>query len=105
MLILLSKYWLVEVIENDCIVTRVGLYNEILPEPSGNPSGSDLGLRQVCVIMSTNGYLWVLVVEFEVIMGLLWGYHGVLLGLFCGLFCFYIGVLLVQNSGGQNFGS
>ena len=40
MLILLSKYWLVEVIENDCIVTRVGVYNEKLPEPSGNPSGS-----------------------------------------------------------------
>ena len=27
-------------IENDCNVTRVGAYNEILPEPSGNPSGS-----------------------------------------------------------------
>ena len=34
------KYWLVGVIENDCIVTRVGVYNEILPEPSGNPSDS-----------------------------------------------------------------
>ena len=28
------KYWLVEVIENDCIVTRVGVYDEISPEPS-----------------------------------------------------------------------
>ena len=28
------KYWLVEVIENGCIVTRVRVYNEILPEPS-----------------------------------------------------------------------
>ena len=36
MLILLSKYWLVEVIENDCIMTRVGVYDEILPEPSGS---------------------------------------------------------------------
>ena len=34
------KYWLVEVIENDCIVTRVRVYDDILPEPSGNPSGS-----------------------------------------------------------------
>ena len=31
-------------IENDCIVTRVGVYNEISPEPSGNPSGSALGI-------------------------------------------------------------
>ena len=31
------KYWLVEVIENDCIV---GVYNEILHEPSRNSSGS-----------------------------------------------------------------
>ena len=38
------KYGLVEVIENDCIVTWVGVYNEILPEPSGNPSGSTLGI-------------------------------------------------------------
>ena len=30
----MRKYWLVEVIENDCIVTRVGVYNEISPEPS-----------------------------------------------------------------------
>ena len=36
------KYSLVEVIENDCIVTRVGVYDEISPEPSGNPSGSTL---------------------------------------------------------------
>ena len=35
-----KKYSLVEVIENDCIVTRVGVYDEISPEPSGNPSGS-----------------------------------------------------------------
>ena len=34
------KYWLVEVIENDCIVTRVRVYDEISSEPSGNPSGS-----------------------------------------------------------------
>ena len=34
------KYWLVEVIENYCVVTWVGVYNEILHEPSGNPSGS-----------------------------------------------------------------
>ena len=26
------KYWLEEVIENGCIVTRVRVYNEILPE-------------------------------------------------------------------------
>ena len=39
----MEKYWLVEVIENDCIVTPVGVYNEILPEPSGTPSGSVLG--------------------------------------------------------------
>ena len=26
------KYWLVEEIENDCIVTRVGVYDEILPK-------------------------------------------------------------------------
>ena len=32
------KYWLVEVIENDCIVTRVGVYDEI--SPLGFPSGS-----------------------------------------------------------------
>ena len=25
---------------NGCIVTRVRVYNEILPEPSGNPSGN-----------------------------------------------------------------
>ena len=34
------QYWLVEVIENDCIVTRVGVYDEILLEPSRNPLGS-----------------------------------------------------------------
>ena len=28
------KYWLVEVIENDCIVTQVGVYDELSPEPS-----------------------------------------------------------------------
>ena len=38
------KYWLVEVIENDCIVTWVRVYNEISPEPSGNPSGSAFGI-------------------------------------------------------------
>ena len=32
------KYWLIEVIENGCIVTGVRVYDEILPEPSGNPS-------------------------------------------------------------------
>ena len=37
------KYWLVGVIENDCIVTRVGVYDEILPECSGNPSGFPSG--------------------------------------------------------------
>ena len=31
------KYWLVEVIENDCIVTWDKVYDEILPQPSGNP--------------------------------------------------------------------
>jgi len=31
------KYWLVEVIENDCIITQVGVYDEISPEPSGKP--------------------------------------------------------------------
>ena len=34
------KYWLVEAIENGCIVTLVRVYDGILPEPSGNPSGS-----------------------------------------------------------------
>ena len=34
------KYWLLQVIENDCIVTCVGVYTEILPEPSGNISSS-----------------------------------------------------------------
>ena len=38
MLNLLSKYQLVEVIENECIVTQVGVYDEKLPEPSGNIS-------------------------------------------------------------------
>ena len=50
----MRKYWLVEVIENDCIVTQVGVYNEILPEPSGNPSGSalkiSLRLRQYFIV-------------------------------------------------------
>ena len=36
----MRKYWLVEVIENDCIVTGVGVYDEISPEPEGFPSGS-----------------------------------------------------------------
>ena len=48
------KYWLVEVIENGCIVTRVRVYNEILPEPSANPWGSALGislrLRQYFIV-------------------------------------------------------
>ena len=30
----MRKYWIVEVIENYYIVTRVGVYDEILPEPS-----------------------------------------------------------------------
>ena len=34
------KYSLVKVIENDCIVTRVKVYDEKWPEPSGNPSNS-----------------------------------------------------------------
>ena len=34
------KYSLVEVVENDCIVTRVRVYDEISPESSGNPYGS-----------------------------------------------------------------
>ena len=38
--ILPSRGPLLEVIENNCIVTRDGVYNEISPEPSGNPSGS-----------------------------------------------------------------
>ena len=50
----MRKYWLVEVIENDCIVTRVGVYDEILPEPSGNPFGSalriSLGVRQYFMV-------------------------------------------------------
>ena len=48
------KYWLVEVIENDCIVTWVGVYDEILPQPSGNPLGTalriSLGLRQYFIV-------------------------------------------------------
>ncbi len=31
---------IVEAIENYCILTQVGVYNEISPEPSGNPSSS-----------------------------------------------------------------
>ena len=38
------NYWLVEVIENDCIVTQVGVYDEILPEPEGNPEGGARGI-------------------------------------------------------------
>ena len=38
------KYWQVEIIENSCIETRVKVYNEISPEPLGNPSGSTLGI-------------------------------------------------------------
>ena len=44
------KYWLVEEIENVCIVTWVGVYDEILPEPSGNLSGSALGLRPYFIV-------------------------------------------------------
>ena len=40
------KYWLVEVIENDCIVTRVGVYDEISPEPDGNPEGGARGISR-----------------------------------------------------------
>ena len=29
-----------KVIENDCIVAKGGVYDEILPEPLGNPLGS-----------------------------------------------------------------
>ena len=35
---------LVEIIENDCIVTQVGVYDEILPEPEGNPEGKVRGI-------------------------------------------------------------
>ena len=35
------KYWLGE---NDCIVTRGGVYNEILPEPERNPEGGARGI-------------------------------------------------------------
>ena len=52
------KYSLVEVIENDCIVTRVGVYDEISPEPSGNTSGSALGialgLRRYFIVYSSS---------------------------------------------------
>ena len=48
------KFWLIEVIENDCIVTSVGVYDEILPEPYGNPSDSALRiflrLRQCFIV-------------------------------------------------------
>ena len=30
----------------NCIVTRVGVYNEILPEPEGNPVGRARGISQ-----------------------------------------------------------
>ena len=33
----MRKYWLVGVIENDCIVTQVRVYNEISPESEENP--------------------------------------------------------------------
>ena len=50
----MRKYWLVEVIENDCIVTSVRVYNEISPEPSENPTvsalGISLGLRQYFIV-------------------------------------------------------
>ena len=50
------KYWLVEVIENDCIVTWVRVYDEILPEPSGNPSGS----VNISLFTPTQGHITVI---------------------------------------------
>ena len=41
------KYWLVEVIENDCIVTQVRVYNEISPEPERNPENSGVAASKV----------------------------------------------------------
>ena len=35
----MRKYSLLEEIENDCIVTRGRVYDEISPEPEGNPEG------------------------------------------------------------------
>ena len=51
-----KKYSLVEVIENDCIVTRVGVYNEILPEPSGSSSDSAVGIFFHCVPLLSSQY-------------------------------------------------
>ena len=56
-----KKYWLVEVIENDCIVTWSGVYDEILPEPSGNPSGSALGRRQYFIVYPSSRHNTVIV--------------------------------------------
>ena len=65
------KYWLVEVIENGCIVTRVRVYDEILPEPSGNPSGSVLGisfgLRQYFIVYPSSRHNTVTVYSLEVV--------------------------------------
>ena len=47
------KYWLVEVIENDCIVTPVGVYDEILPEPSSRHNTVTISSRQIA-------YFWLL---------------------------------------------
>ena len=63
------KNWLVEVIENDCIVTRVGVYNEILPEPSGNPSGSVLGIKPKKDIMWFGvQFAWPFLIEYNQIV-------------------------------------
>ena len=54
------QYWLVELVENDCIVTQVGVYAEISLEPSGIPSGSangiSLGLRQYFIVYPSSGH-------------------------------------------------
>ena len=34
-------------------MTEVGVYNEILPRPSGNPSGSALWLRRYYIVYPT----------------------------------------------------
>ena len=70
----MRKYWLVEVIENDCIVTQVGVYDEISREPSGNPSGSgDISLytpRLVTIQLQSmylglfRAYIWVEIIRF-----------------------------------------
>ena len=43
----------------NCIVTRVGVYNEILPEPEGNPVGGargiSRGLRQYFIVYGVYG--------------------------------------------------